>query len=76
MTDDAIREPDQIRCDCARKLQSVEVSGMFSAILGCLLGEDWSTPKIEELRITPDRCLLARLKARVPSRRSWVPRPI
>ena len=33
---------------------------MFSAILSCLLGEDWSTPRIEELRITPDRCLLAR----------------
>ena len=62
MTDDAIREPDEIRQDCARKLKSVEVSGMFSAILGCLLGEDWSTPRIEELRITPDRCLLARVK--------------
>jgi len=61
MTDNTIREPDQIRCDCARKLKSVEVSGMFSAILGCLLGEDWSKPRIEELRITPDRCLLARV---------------
>lgn len=35
---------------------------MFTAILGCLLGEDWSTPRIEELRITPDRCLLARIE--------------
>ena len=35
---------------------------MFSAILGVLLGEDWSTPKIEELRITSDRCLLARVQ--------------
>lgn len=61
MTDEALREPDQIRQDCARKLRSVEVSGMFSTILGCLLGENWGTPLIEELRITPDRCLLARV---------------
>ena len=61
MSDKPIREPDDIRRDCARKLASVETSGMFSAILGGLLGEDWSTPRIEELRITPDRCLLARV---------------
>ncbi len=60
MTEASIREPVQIRQDCARKLRSVETSEMFTAILGALLGEDWTTPKIEELRITPDRCLLAR----------------
>lgn len=63
MSEQPIREPDEIRKDCARKLASVEISGMFSAILGCLLGEDWATPRIEELRITPDRCLLARVDA-------------
>lgn len=62
MADETIREPEQIRADCARKLRSVETGGMFTAILGCLLGEDWSTPRIEELRITPDRCLLARIE--------------
>src|SRR5947209_20026333 len=62
MADKTIREPEQIQAGCARKLRSVETSGMFTAILGCLLGEDWSTPKIEELRITPDRCLLARVE--------------
>ena len=62
MTDQPLREPDQIRRDCIRKLGPVETSGMFSAILGCLLGEDWSTPHIEELRLTPDRCLLARVE--------------
>ena len=61
MSEQPIREPDEIRRDCARKLASVEISGMFSAILGSLLGEDWATPRIEELRITPDRCLLARV---------------
>src|SRR5579872_1478128 len=60
MTDQPLREPDQIRQSCARKLRAVEVSGMFAAILACLLGEDWTNPKIEELRISPDRCLLAR----------------
>jgi hypothetical protein len=55
MADEMIREPDQIRADCARKLLSVETGGMFTAILGSLLGEDWSTPKIEDMRITPDR---------------------
>jgi len=62
MSEPPIREPDEIRKDCARKLRSVEISGKFSAILGSLLGEDWSTPRIEELRITPDRCLLARVE--------------
>lgn len=60
MTEAPIREPEQIRQDCARKLRSVETSDMFTAILGALLGEDWTTPKIEELRITPDHCPLAR----------------
>lgn len=55
-----LREPEQIRQDCARKLRTIETSGMFAAILACLLGEDWTDPKIEELRLTPDRCLLAR----------------
>lgn len=62
MTEHPLREPEQIRQDCARKLRSVETSDMFIAVLGGLLGEDWGTPRIEELRITPDRCLLARVE--------------
>jgi hypothetical protein len=65
MTDQPLREPEQIRRDCARKLRSVEVSGMFAAILGCLIGEDWTEPKIEDLRITFDRGLLAQVKGDV-----------
>jgi len=49
-----IREPDQIRQDCARKLRAVRVSDHFQAILGCLLGEDWTTPRLIETVITPD----------------------
>jgi hypothetical protein len=33
---------------------------MITAILAALLDEDWATPKIEELVITSDRCILAR----------------
>ena len=55
-----IRDPDQIRRDCARKLRSVEVSDHFQAILGCLLGEDWTTPRLAELVVTPDGHLLGR----------------
>jgi hypothetical protein len=61
MTDNApIREPDQIRRDCARKLRAVQVSDHFQAILGCLLGEDWTTPQLVEMVITPDGHLLGR----------------
>ena len=58
--DPTIREPDQIRQDCARKLRQVEVSDHFQAILGCLLGEDWTTPRLLEVVITPDGHLLGR----------------
>ena len=61
MTDDTpIPEPDQIRQDCARKLQDVKVSDHFQAILGCLLGEVWTTPRLIEMVITPDGHLLGR----------------
>jgi hypothetical protein len=61
MTDQSpIREPDQIRQDCARKLRLVQVSNHFQAILGCLLGEDWTTPRLVEMVITPDGHMLGR----------------
>jgi hypothetical protein len=55
-----MREPDQIRQDCARKLRAVEVSDHFQAILGCLLSEDWTKPRLLEMVITPDGHLLGR----------------
>ncbi len=54
MPDQPAREPDQIRADCSRKLKPIETGGMFTAILGALLDEDWTTPKIEELVIRSD----------------------
>ena len=51
-TDDLpIRQPDQIRQDAARKLRAVQISEHFQAILGCLLGEDWTTPRLLEMTI-------------------------
>jgi hypothetical protein len=58
--DSTIREPDQIRQDCARKLRAVQVSGHFQAILGCLLDEDWTKPRLVEMVITPDGHMLGR----------------
>ena len=60
MTGPTIREPEDIRQDCARKLRAVQVSDHFQAILGCLLGEDWTTPRLVEMVITPDGHLLGR----------------
>jgi hypothetical protein len=60
MAEQSLREPEQIRLECARKLGPIETSGMFTAILAALLGEDWTDPRIEELQISPDHCLLAR----------------
>ncbi len=60
MTEPTIREPEEIRQDCARKLRAVQVSEHFQAILGCLLGEDWTTPRLLEMVITPDGHLLGR----------------
>ena len=61
MTDDqTVREPDEIRLDASRKLRLVEVSPHFQAILGCMLGEDWTTPRLLEMMITIDGLLLGR----------------
>ena len=61
MTDDLPnRAADQIRLDCARKLRAVQVSDHFQAILGCLLSEDWTTPRLIEMVVTPDGHVLGR----------------
>ena len=60
MIQSRFRFPEHIRRDCVRKLQPIEKSGTFTAILGSLLDEDWTTPNIRELRITRDHGLLGR----------------
>jgi hypothetical protein len=66
--DSPIREPDQIRQDCARKLLAVQLTDHFQATLGCLLGEDWTTPRLVEMVITPDGHLLGRCEGAVAIR--------
>lgn len=55
-----IRDPEDIRQGCVAKLKAVKVSEHFLAILGSLLGENWTTPKLVEMVITPDGHLLGR----------------
>ena len=55
-----MREPNQIRTDCAAKLAAVQVSDHFRAILGCILDENWTTPRLIELVITSDGHLVGR----------------
>lgn len=55
-----MREPPELRRSCAAKLADIETSPQFRALLACLLDEDWTTPRIEELYISPDRGVLAR----------------
>lgn len=55
------RQPN-IRALVASKLEPIRTSGVFRAILGCLVGEPhWTTPAIAELIITSDGMLLARM---------------
>lgn len=55
-----MREPDHIHADCVRKLRSVVITDQFRAVLGGLLGQHWSEPRVVELHITPDGHLLGR----------------
>src|SRR6266545_934588 len=43
----------------------LQTSGMFTAVLGALLGQDWTTPRLVELTITSDECLLGRAEGDV-----------
>ena len=60
MPDPIIREPDQIRQDFARKLRAIQISPHFHAILGRLLGEAWTTPRLVEMKIMSDGQVLGR----------------
>jgi hypothetical protein len=59
-SDPPIRSPDAIRGSCAAKIDQVRISEHFGAMLGCLLGEDWTTPRIVEMVSTSDDHLLGR----------------
>jgi hypothetical protein len=55
-----VRIPEYLRRGCVRKLESVETSNVFRAILASLLEEDWTTPNIMELRFSRDGRLFGR----------------
>ena len=57
-----IREPEQIRQGCARKLVSIDKNAKFTAILGYLLNENWTQPGIKNLRFSRKRRLFARVE--------------
>ena len=55
-----MRDPREIRESCARKIAQVQVSDQFRAILGCLLEQDWTTPRLVQMVLSPDGHLLGR----------------
>jgi len=57
-----IREPEHIRQDAACKVRNAPISDEFRAILGCLLDEAWTMPKLIEIIISPDDKILVRLE--------------
>jgi hypothetical protein len=61
MSPSRFRRSEDIRRGCAHKLRSIEKSGTFTAILGSLLDEDWTTPNIVDLRIYRNRHLVGRI---------------
>jgi hypothetical protein len=60
ITDQPIREPGQLRQDCARKLRAAPVTHHFQAIFGCRLAKDWTSPRLFEMVVTSDVHLLVR----------------
>ncbi len=50
--DQPVRENDQIRHDSSHKLRAVQVSDHFQAILECLPGENWTSPRLVEMVVT------------------------
>jgi len=52
----------QLRLRLIEKLRPTKIhtSGKFAAILGCLLGEAWTSPQLMELYVTIDGHILAR----------------
>ncbi len=55
-----MRDPSEIRDSCAKKISQVELSDHFRAILGCLLEQEWTTPRLVQMVLSPDGHLLGR----------------
>jgi hypothetical protein len=59
MSERPVREPEEIRQSCVRKVHSVEIGDQLLAILSFLLDEDWGAPRIDDLQIWA-RCVVIR----------------
>jgi hypothetical protein len=55
-----MRNPSDIQESCARKIERVELSDQFRAILGCLLEQNWTDPRLVQMVLSPDGHLLGR----------------
>ena len=55
-----MRDAGEIQESCARKIAQVQISDQFRAILGCLLEQDWTTPRLVQMILSPDGHLLGR----------------
>ena len=55
-----MRDTYEIRESCAGKIAEVQISDQFRAILGCLLEQDWTTPRLVQMVVSPDGHLLGR----------------
>ena len=55
-----MRDPNEIRESCARKIAQVQISDQFRAILACLLEQDWTEPRLVQMILSPDGHLLGR----------------
>ena len=62
MEETTIREPDQIRQDCSKKLSAVLRSPQLRAVLGYFLDEVWALPTITDLRLTAEGRVVARVE--------------
>ena len=71
----AMREPNEIRADCTRELAAVKVSGMFKAVLACLLDQGWSRPQLTGLHYSGHSAESRRLLRQIQSDRknSYLP---
>jgi hypothetical protein len=55
-----MRDAGEIQESCARKIAQVQISDQFRAILGCLLEQNWTEPRLVQMVLSPDGHLLGR----------------
>ena len=56
--EEALREPEDLRRECARKLRDVPMSVPFRAILACLLDVLWTSPVLADMVVMSNRSVL------------------